>query len=188
MWYVIDPDGFNRDELLALYKLVENRERAFREDLFRFTNFYSAVCYAILAVTLSGFISLHDKGPILLCLIIGPVLTLLMCLLGIQVTSRIYQRVVREISIKVKIENALGLDQQIHLSRFSGKKIQWEQDEALLPNRHVAKRSEYQDSRTFIDSTARGGFSRDNRTYFAIIGLFSIILAIIIVATNLISI
>ena len=187
MWYAIDADGFNREELLGLYRLVEQRERAFREDLFRFTNFYSAVCYAILAMTLSGFVSLYGKGPILLSLLLGPALTLLMCLLGIRVTTRIYLRVVREISIKIKIENALGLDRQIRLGRFCGEKTLWEQDQALLPGRHIIKRGEHQNSQTFIDASVKGGFSRDNRTYFAIIGFFSVILAIVIAVTSLIA-
>lgn len=180
MWYVQDPKGFRQDELLELYKIVEKRERGFREDLFRFTNFYSAVCYAILALTFSGFISLYSKGMVTLCLILGPLMTLWMCLLGLRVTKSIYRRIMREVSMKAKLENALGLDRAMLISEFLGEKAIWQNDTSLIPNRHAEKRLACPTSDDFIESFMKSGFYRDNHTYFTIIACFSVILAVAI--------
>ena len=139
MWYTKDPNGFHRDELLHLYKIYDQREKSFRDDLFRFTNFYSAVCYAILAMTLSGFVSFYGKGMILLWLLLGPTLTFCMCLLGVRVTRRIYHRIMKELSVKIKIENILGLDGPIPVEQFLGKVETWAEDNALLPTRYTEK-------------------------------------------------
>lgn len=185
MWYKEEPEGLKRDELLELYILVERRERSFREDLFRFTNFYSAVCYAILAVTLSGFMSLYDRGPVIFCLAFGPTLTLCMCFLGIRVTGRIYRRIIEEISSKAKLENALGLDRPLSIAQYLGNSRIWSDDECLLPSRHAKRRMRENTSEKFIEQAARGGFKRDNFVYFALIGVFSVLLGIAILARGL---
>ena len=184
MWYKVDPNGFRNDELLRLYQIVDVRERSYRDDLFRFTNFYSAVCYAILGITLSGFISLHDKGWISIALLFGPILTLCMCLLGMRVTGRIYHRIVEEISTKAKLENLLGLDKPLTITQFLGKEPCWPKDEALLPPRHAERRWREDNSAQFIAGASRSGFYRDNRLYFILIGIFSVLLGLSILAVG----
>lgn len=187
MWYSIDNNGFKWNEILDLYRIVEQREQAFREQLFRFTNFYAAVCYAILGVTLSGFFSLYSHGAIVLCLLFGPLLTLCMCFLGLRVTSRIYHRIVEEISVKAKIENALGLDRPIPITQFMGKDPVWPQDESLLPPRHTQRRFQNTNSASFIESSAHKGFYRDNRLYFWLIGAFSILMGLAILLNGILA-
>jgi hypothetical protein len=187
MWYTIDQNGFRWDELINIYRISDSRERSYREDLFRFTNFYSAVCYAILGVTLSGFVSLHSKGPIVLALLFGPVLTFFMCILGLRVTGRIYQRIVEEISTKAKLENLLGFDKPLAVSQFMGKEAIWPQDDCILPPRHAARRMREQSSAEFIATSAKGGFYRDNRMYFGLIKIFAVLLAITIIVTAIAS-
>lgn len=187
MWYSVDANGFRWDELINLYRISDLRERSYRDDLFRFTNFYSAVCYAILGVTLSGFISLYGKGLILLALLFGPILTFAMCALGLRVTGRIYQRIVEEISTKAKLENILGLDKPLSITQFMGKEAIWPQDECILPPRHAKRRVREQNSADFIATSAKGGFYRDNRMYFGLIAIFSVLLAITIVVTAIIN-
>ena len=183
-----NPDGFSSKELLTLYRLVDQREKSFREDLFRFTNFYSAVCYVILAMTLSGILSLYSKGPSILILIFGPAFTLCMCYLGFRVTSRFYRRIIEEISVKVKVENALGLDSAIPLTEFLAEKSVWEKDESFLPERLAKRRFRDEGSSDFIHSACKGSLYRDNRMFFGLIALFSIILLIVIITLGMITI
>lgn len=184
MWYAKNPEGFERDELLSLYRVVDQRERAFREDLFRFTNFYSAVCFAILGITLSGFVNLYKQGLILLALSFGPALTLCMCYLGLAVTGRIYHRIVEEISVKAKLENALGLDRPLQVKEYLGEKNIWEQDNCLLAPRHATRRTQDPCSDDFIKASGVKGFARDNRFYFGIIAAFSVLLEGVILVTS----
>ncbi|WP_372370863.1 hypothetical protein [Candidatus Uabimicrobium sp. HlEnr_7] len=184
MWYKIDKGGFSKEELIRLYSVIETRTRGFREDLFRFTNFYSAVCFAILGITLSGFVNSYDKGFPVLFFLFGPITTIFMCFLGLRVTNQIYRRIQQETSMKAKIENALGLDQEIPLVRFYGSKTIWEEDNSVIPTRHAERRFLEPDSSGFVDAGSRkkGGVNKNNKLYFGIIGLVSIILIITIVA------
>lgn len=184
MWYKTDPEGLKWEEVIALYKIVDQRERAFREDLFHFTNFYSAVCYAILAVTLSGFLSLYGKGSVILALLFGPALTLAMCVLGIRVTSRIYRRIIEEISTKAKLENVLGLDSPLRIAQYLGEKPIWEEDSSILSPRHAQRRLRQNGSAGFIDTAAKSGFYKDNRVYFGLIAISSILLTIAIIVAK----
>lgn len=188
MWYKEDPNGYTWNELITLYQIVDKREMGFREDLYRFTHFYSAVCYAILAVTLSGFVTLYTKGQaglILMTLLMGPFLTLCMCILGIRVTSHIYKRILKEISVKAKLENALGLDNKIPINKFMGKSPIWTEDESFLSKRHAEKRLKDSNSDAFVNSLRKSGFHRNNRAYFGIIAIFSLILSILIILSSL---
>lgn len=187
MWYTIDTtNGYDRKELISLYEIYEKRERGLREDLYRFTNFYSAVCYAILAATLSGVVSLYNK-PIVIGLLFGPILTLFMCFLGIRVTKRIYKRIMYELSVKIKLENILGFDKPLLVAKFLGQEKVWENDQGLLPWRHAEKRQEHNNSKDFISSLAKSGFYMDNFIYFGLIAIFSFALGITIIVLHFVN-
>lgn len=184
MWHHQDPDGFQREELLQLYTLLEGREKAFRDDLFRFTNFYSAVCYAILGVTLSGLVTLYSKGTILLVLVTGPFLALSVCWLAVRATGDIYRRILEEVAMKAKVENALGLDCSLPVQQFLGTQVIWPEDQCVMPTRHAARRLKEQSSHAFVKNSAVGGIYRENRFYFGIIALASILLSGVIVVLS----
>lgn len=183
MWYKIDKEGFSREELIRLYSVVETRTRGFREDLFRFTNFYSAVCFAILGITLSGFVNFYGKGFPVLFFLFGPITTIMMCFLGLRVTNQIYRRIQQETSMKAKIENALGLDQAMPVTKFYGEKVIWENDDSLIPTRHAERRFLEADSSHFVDAGSRkkGGVNKNNKLYFGIIGAVSVLLIVTII-------
>jgi len=181
MWHRQDPEGLSREDLLHLYQLVENREKAFRDDLFRFTNFYSAVCYAILAGTISGLITFHTKGAILMALLLGPILTFSVCVLAIRATGDIYKRIIEEVAVKAKLENALGLDCCLAVKEFQGTHTIWKEDTSLIPTRHAKRRLREEASEAFVKKSAVGGVYKENRFYFRMIGFFSLVLAAAVV-------
>ncbi len=183
MWYQVNPKGFSYEHLLELYRILDQREQSFREDLFRFTNFYSAVCLAILGITLSGFLALYSKGSVSLFLLLGPAFSLGMCLLGLRVTGQIFRRINEEISTKAKLENILGLDRSIMVNEFLGEKPAWPEDNTFLPARHAARRFDEPSTQAFFKSGSKtkGGFNTNNKLYFGMIGAFSIVLMLVIV-------
>ena len=183
MWYEEKSDGFSRSELLKLYQFVEGREKAFREELYRFVNFYSAVCYAVLGLTLSGFFAMYSKnGKTSLFLLFGPFLALIVCILGIRVASRTYRRIIEEVSTKAKLEHLLGLDGKIAVLTCEGDSPIWTEDQALISTRHAKRRLEEKNSKDFIKKSSRRGLFREIRLYFGSLALFTILLSAVIIA------
>ncbi len=184
-WFHSNPNGWSREELLQLYQLIDNREKNFREELFRFINFYSAVCYAILGLTISGAASFYiNKGKISLFFIFGPVLTLIICYLAIRVTKKTYHRIMEEVSVKIKLEHLLGLDSKIAVQYLSVGKPVWPKDRALLPPRHWKRRFKEDFSGDFIRDTAPRGLFREIKNFFLLIAILCIILAAAITLVN----
>jgi hypothetical protein len=185
MWYVQKEDGFTREELLKLYILVENREKNFRDDLYRFVNFYSAVCYAVLGLTLSGVFTLYaQKGRVSLLLLFGPILAVLICFLGLRVVSRTYRRIMEEIAYKAKLEHLLGLDGVIPVQECLGEGTPWQEDAAVISTRHANRRNDEASSTAFVNASSKRGIARDLRLYFGLIGLFSFLLVAVIVVVR----
>lgn len=181
MWYVQKEDGFTREELLKLYTLVENREKNFRDELYRFVNFYSAVCYAVLGLTLSGVFTLYaQRGRVSLLLLFGPVLAVLICFLGLRVISRTYRRIIEEIAYKAKLEHLLGLDGALPVQECLGTQTPWPEDEAVISTRHAQRRNDEVRSVDFIAASSKRSLARDLKWYFGLIGTFSFLLAIVI--------
>ena len=165
-----ESGGWKRDELLTLYQIVEAREKSFRDELFRFVNFYSAVCYAILALTISGFVSYFlQKGKISLIFLIGPIITLFICAMAIRVTRKNYRRIMEDTSTKIKLEHLLGLDCQLPLSYELSSSPIWPKDKGLLPPRHTERRYREDFSGDFIRDTASRGMYREIRYFFGVI-------------------
>ncbi len=187
MWYLQKEDGFTRENILKLYELVESREKSFREELYRFVNFYSAVCYAVLGLTLSGVFTLYaQKGRVSLLLLLGPILSTMICGLGIRVASRTYRKIIEEISYKAKLEHLLGLDGPVPVQECLGVQPVWVEDESLLSTRHAKRRLEESNSVDFVNKSSRRGLFRDIRVYFGLIGGFSVLLAVVIIGARLI--
>ncbi len=173
LWYqIVEREGWERGELLQLYQIVEAREKSFRDELFRFVNFYSAVCYAILALTISGFVSYYlQKNKISLIFLFGPLTTLLICYMAIRVTRKTYWRIMEETSTKIKLEHLLGLDTKLPLASEITPKPIWPEDRALLPPRHTQRRQRDNFSGDFISDTARRGIYREIKYFFGLIAL-----------------
>lgn len=185
MWYVQNPTGFTREELLKLYTLVEEREKSFREELYRFVNFYSAVCYAVLGLTLSGLFTLYaQKGRVSLLLLFGPALAVIICMLGLRVTARTYRRIIEEISYKAKLEHLLGLDGTIPVQECLGTTLIWPDDQSLIAGRHAQRRYQETGSGSFIEASAKRGLYKDIRWYFGLIGAFSVLLGLVILGVR----
>jgi hypothetical protein len=185
MWYIQSTEGFTRDELLKLYKFSENREKAYRDELYRFVNFYSAVCYAVLGLTLSGFYAIYtQKGNTSLLLLFGPMLAFLICALGIRVAFRTYNRIIEEISVKAKLEHLLGLDQPIRVMEIPNNTPIWTEDSSLISTRHAKRRCEESNSDTFIVTSSQRGLYREIRIYFGIIAFFTLVLTVIIMGVR----
>lgn len=185
MWYCQSESGFSREQILKLYELVEGREKSFREELYRFVNFYSAVCYAVLGLTLSGVFTLYaQKGRVSLLLLFGPVLSTMICVLGVRVASRTYRKIIEEISYKAKLEHLLGLDGALPVTECLGVTPVWSGDQSLLSTRYAKRRLEESNSVDFIAKSSKRGLFLDIRMYFGLIGAFSVILGVVIVAVR----
>ncbi|MEM1010373.1 MAG: hypothetical protein AAGJ35_15375 [Myxococcota bacterium] len=182
MWYVQDDAGFTREQLLKLYTCIEEREKSYREELYKFVNFYSAVCYAVLGLTLSGGFTLYtQKGKVTLLLLFGPVVALLMCGLALRVTARTYRRIISEVGYKAKLEHLMGLDAPLAVREVPTGKPIWSEDQAVIATKHFNRRFQEDNTQAFVDKSSRRGLYAEIRNYFLLIGAVTFGIAITLV-------
>jgi hypothetical protein len=109
-----------RDELFELHKHYEAAAKDERDFFFRYLNFYTGLLSAILAVTLTGLLSISTsslnpplKLTLLIGLLIGPVLTIRLSHAGIPFLSVCYRRFTQSWVTAINIRAMLGFKGRI---------------------------------------------------------------------------
>lgn len=103
------PEPFSRDELLELYKLFDSSVKDELSFFFHYFHFYVGLLSAILAVTLTGLLNIGSRDLRGLVLLIGPVIILVLSLIGYDNVQTFYRRFTEAWVTKLNIESMLNL-------------------------------------------------------------------------------
>ena len=90
----INPNGaeIGRKELFDLYKYYQSVIKDQLEFCFKYLNFYIGLFLAVLAGTLTGLLSSKVSYPLNYCLALGPMLTIVLCVIGYLNVRVFYRR------------------------------------------------------------------------------------------------
>jgi len=165
----------------SLYELFRN-ERYKSFELHRNTiQNYLAFSVTILGATIVGVLEIRNVGWIGVAVVLGPILNVLVCTLAIWTCDRFYLGALEKISIIVKLELLLGLQEQVELTNLDQKGATvFPGDKYFLPERWV-KGTQHKTSAEFIEENMNAGVNRLAKRTFQILIAVNLLLCIIIV-------
>jgi hypothetical protein len=102
-------EELSRQDLLDLHTHYESVVKDMLDFCFQYLNFYTGLLVAILAATLTGFLSLRSGDIRLLALLLGPLLTIILAILGYLNISVFYSRYIQAWVATFNIESMLGI-------------------------------------------------------------------------------
>jgi hypothetical protein len=112
-------EELSRQELFDLHTHYESVVKDMLDLCFQYLNFYTGLLVAILAATLTGFLSFQPDDTRFLALLLGPLLTVFLANLGYANVKVFYSRYIQAWVATINIESMLGLRYSSFL--FQGK-------------------------------------------------------------------
>lgn len=165
------------DTLFELYRMYRGEMieafRLHRESL----EHYLAFAVAVFAASIVGVTQLRDYGWLRSVVLAGPVLDVMICLLGIRMCDRYYLGVLERISILAKLETVLDVNKVWAPGEVGpDQRALFPEDKFLLPERWIEDALHYTKSEAFRDSHMRSGVNSLARWTFRVaIGLNAIL-------------
>jgi hypothetical protein len=179
------PGFFNMankiDNSLNLGKLLEieiHEEQHFLEAHQKRVAFYTSILSAILAATIAGGMK-AESGYHFALLLAGPLLIFVISHIARDGTFRIYQRFLEAITIRAKIEQAIGLTSPIN-ELLDTPNIYWK-DESFIPPRHLDARQKFKSTSQFLEESNKAGYHRSSCNLFLTFQFVSIFIAIVLI-------
>lgn len=140
---------------MKLYELAINEEHYYLDAHQSRIAFYSGILSALVAGIVVGLFKASEWYHLaILC--IGPLLTFAVSTFAIEGTFRLYQRFLEAVTIRAKIEQALGLTER-RSGNADGSDSYWLL-EPIIPSRHIESRKAYETSDAFIKEHATKGY------------------------------
>jgi hypothetical protein len=103
------PQPLSRAELLDLYKVFNSAVKDELSFFFQYFHFYIGLLSAILAVTLTGLLSIGLRNPRGLVLLVGPILILTLSWVGYNNLQAFYRRFSEAWVTKINLESMLNM-------------------------------------------------------------------------------
>ena len=110
-------EGLSHQDLLDLHTHYESVVKDMLDLCFQYLNFYTGLLVAILAATLTGFLSLKTGDIRFFALLLGPLLTVILATLGYRNVSVFYSRYIQAWVATINIESMLGIRYTSSLSQ-----------------------------------------------------------------------
>jgi hypothetical protein len=158
-----------------LQKLLETKiqeEHYFLEAHQKRIAFYFSVVTAILAATVAGAINASSPEHYLL-LLPGPLLVLALAKIARFGTFRFYQRFLETVTMRAKLEQALGLTRP-HTIR--NEEADYWPEEALIPGRHIRSRKACESSDAFIEKHGNLGYQKATHSLLSVVQVIAVCL------------
>ena len=161
------------DALFEFYKLYRGEMieafKLHRESL----EHYLAFAVAVFAASIAGVTQLRDIGWLRSVVLAGPILDVMICLLGIRKCDRYYLGILERITILAKLETMLDINKVWNPGELKpGQSTLFPEDKFFLPARWIENTLRYSNSEAFRDSHMKSGVNSLARWTFRVaIGL-----------------
>jgi hypothetical protein len=140
--------------------------------------FYTSFISAILAVTIAGVLEAADSIHYAI-LVTGPLTVFAISVIALDGTYRFYQRFLEAVTIRAKLEQAIGItDADVIPKNPPGY---WK-EEPVVPPRHLDARLSISSSSDFINQHKFLGYQRATRRLFRFFQAVSILLGLTLIA------
>ena len=139
--------------------------------------FYSSLISAVFAATVAGALK-ADCSLEYLLLLIGPILVFSLAIIGRDGTFRFYQQVLEAITMRAKLEQALGLTNECFLQKNASG--YW-QNESLIAHRHIESRKSATSSKEFVEKSVSEGYQKSTRRLFLVFQVIAALIAVVLV-------
>ena len=173
-----EPEGLNLQELL---KEMMAQEHFFIEAHQRAFAFFATFNSAVLAAVVAGAMQANEKTDFIF-LLFGSAVIFMISTLGKEGTFRYYQRILETVTVKAKIEAALGMMDTPAQGKLS--RGLWP-NEALIAPRNAESRYKYFSSSSFLDSHKYEGMQKTIRQTFLFFQVLAIVLAVLLACLGL---
>jgi len=163
--------------LIELFKIVTDEEHHYNGAHQRNIEFYSNLSLALLGVLIAGMIAASEAihyGIIVL----GFVIAIFIFFIAKKVIYRSYQRFLETITMRIKIEEDLGLRKSRSKSTSNNTECEWWQYEPIVAERHTRNMKEYSSSRDYVKGQSGKGVQQLNIQLFNFLIIACTILAI----------
>lgn len=149
-------------EIISLYQLIAEEERAFLEAHQTRVKFFTTIVTAILAATIAGVTKVSVWYYIAI-LGIGPLLAIAVAWIAIKGTNRLYWRWLWSITIRAKLEQRLGLTEPQHVPVKPGS--YWSAEPIVSP-KHIESRQKCTTSVEFFERFKHAGYNHWTKCLF----------------------
>lgn len=179
------PDELTKTKMPDYERLLENcekEEQFFLEAHHKRVAFYSSVISAVLAATIAGVTKAPEGlSEYYLLLLAGPVIAVALARIARDGTFRFYQRFLEAVTMRAKLEQALGLTKP---GTLPSKANDYWKDEPLIPKRYLDAREDKNalTSEDFIKKYSHLGYQGATRKLLVTIQIVSILLGVGLVA------
>lgn len=164
--------GVDSEELLRLYEVTVGEINFYLEAHQKRIEFYSGLVSALMTVTAVGLFQASNwYHYAYLCA--SPMLIYAVSTIAVQGTRRVYQRLLECITMRAKIEQALGLTDVLTVDK--GTDSYWD-SEPLVASRNIDSRKRYETSQAFVDAHLEKGLQLWATRLFQILQLLSAVL------------
>jgi hypothetical protein len=107
--------GLSREELFTLHEHYENALKGKLTFCYQYINFYIGLLSAILAVTITGLLTIHSGDKRGLALLLGPILAVMHARIGYWNVEAFYERFVEAWVAQIHIESMLNIRYTAHI-------------------------------------------------------------------------
>ncbi len=165
-------------DLLALFKTVVDEQYLNSKMYFDYAKWFLGANTAIFAAVFAGFLkSSVPSHYVVLC--IGFLIVIGVSQIAIETTWRFYKRFLEVVSVRAKLEHALGLTDQ----RNTGEKneSQWWEKEPIVFTNDIREREKYSSSYGWFKGQTDGGVRQHIRLLFRTFQWVSVLLIVALV-------
>jgi len=160
-WYS-DKKGreLDKDALLSLYARYHDYMGECLNRHFNVRNYYTALLSALSGLYIGGILQLVITGVNVsrwsmphYVLFVLPVTIIVLSVWAIKSTTRYYSAFLRRVVLIAKIENMLGLDNQVKTKKENRpRELVWEKDEKFMVKYYWKSRKDFKESEEFIEN------------------------------------